>query len=242
MSFNQREIEKALKENFLRMDEMLCTEEGQKEIRQIKNDFKDDGFGYQANSFAGCTANVAVIYNKSVLYVANAGDSRSILSSKGYLIEMSYDHKPDNELEKKRILEAGGFVTEGRVNANLNLSRALGDLEYKQNMKKPPEEQLIIALPDVKKRELIMDDEFLLMGCDGIWEMMPGQELLDFINSKLKEKAPLKQIMEQMLEKIIAPDTMRNFFDFSLKIFFFEMGVDGVGCDNMSAILVQFVD
>lgn len=208
--FIHRELEKALKQNFLRMDEILMTEDGQEELKQIKNDFRDEGFGYQANSFAGCTANVALIHNKKVLYVANAGDSRSVLSSKGYLLEMSYDHKPDNELEKKRIMEAGGFVTEGRVNANLNLSRALGDLEYKQNMKKPPEEQLIIALPDVKKRELSNDDEFLLMGCDGIWEMMPGQELLDFINSKLKEKAALKGIMEQMLEKVIAPDTSRK--------------------------------
>ena len=44
---------------------------------------------------------------------------------------MSVDHKPDDDLEKKRITQAGGFVTDGRVNGNLNLSRALGDLEYK---------------------------------------------------------------------------------------------------------------
>lgn len=44
---------------------------------------------------------------------------------------MSEDHKPDNKDEKERIRSAGGFVSEGRVNGNLNLSRALGDLEYK---------------------------------------------------------------------------------------------------------------
>jgi len=44
---------------------------------------------------------------------------------------MSEDHKPDNEVERLRISKAGGFVTDGRVNGNLNLSRALGDLEYK---------------------------------------------------------------------------------------------------------------
>ena len=38
---------------------------------------------------------------------------------------------PQKPLEKKRITQAGGFVTDGRVNGNLNLSRALGDLEYK---------------------------------------------------------------------------------------------------------------
>lgn len=39
----------------------------------------------------------------------------------------------------------------GRVNGNLNLSRALGDLEYKQNTSLPPEEQMITANPDISK-------------------------------------------------------------------------------------------
>jgi protein phosphatase 1G len=49
--------------------------------------------------------------------------------------DMSIDHKPDNVEEKRRIEKAGGFVSDGRVNGNLNLSRALGDLEYKKDTK-----------------------------------------------------------------------------------------------------------
>lgn len=53
---------------------------------------------------------------------------------------MSIDHKPDQEIEKKRITEAGGYVSEGWVNDNLNLSRAIGDLEYKKNLSLKPEQ------------------------------------------------------------------------------------------------------
>ena len=53
---------------------------------------------------------------------------------------MSYDHKPDNPLERDRITRANGFISEGRVNGNLNLSRAIGDLEYKKNAALTPQE------------------------------------------------------------------------------------------------------
>jgi len=67
-------------------------------------------------------------------YVANAGDSRCVLFTKeNKVIPLSEDHKPDDELEKKRIEHAGGIVSEGRINGNLNLSRAIGDLEFKNN-------------------------------------------------------------------------------------------------------------
>ena len=45
-------------------------------------------------------------------------------------------------------------MSDGRVNANLNLSRAIGDLEYKKNADLGPEKQMITAYPDVVKREM----------------------------------------------------------------------------------------
>lgn len=78
-------------------------------------------------SFAGCTANVVLI-TETEIYCANAGDSRSILSVKGKADPLSIDHKPEDEEELKRIRKGGGDVWEGRVNGNLNLSRAMGDL------------------------------------------------------------------------------------------------------------------
>jgi serine/threonine protein phosphatase PrpC len=80
------------------------------------------------------------LLHKSTLYVANAGDSRTILGRGAEPYFLSKDHKPDLPEEKNRIEKAGGFVSDGRVNGNLNLSRALGDLEYKQDKKLKPEE------------------------------------------------------------------------------------------------------
>ena len=62
---------------------------------------------------------------------------------------MSTDHKPELETEKERIYKADGWISEGRVKGNLNLTRGLGDLEYKLNTKLKPEEQMITANPDI---------------------------------------------------------------------------------------------
>ena len=80
--FLENNFEEALKDNFLHMDRLLVTPEGKKELSQLKNDDnKDDKDNYfEQDSYAGCTANVALIYKGTELYVANAGDSRCVLS------------------------------------------------------------------------------------------------------------------------------------------------------------------
>lgn len=71
------------------------------------------------------------------------GDSRAIACVAGHVIPLSFDHKPSNEDEAKRINAAGGWVELNRVNGNLALSRALGDFVFKRNEKKRPEEQIV---------------------------------------------------------------------------------------------------
>jgi serine/threonine protein phosphatase PrpC len=118
----------------------------------------------------GCTANVLLIDNLKKLYIANAGDSRCVLGRGGKAVPLSFDHKPDDEVELKRIEKAGSVVTEGRVDGNLNLSRSLGDLKYKTNKSLKPEEWPITANPDIMAVDLQPEDDFIIMGCDGIWE------------------------------------------------------------------------
>lgn len=59
--------------------------------------------------------------------MANAGDSRCVVSINGKAYDMSKDHKPEDERELNRIVAAGGNVSNGRVNGGLNLSRSLGN-------------------------------------------------------------------------------------------------------------------
>ena len=80
-----------------------------------------------------------VLLTETEIYCANAGDSRAVLCQEGRAIELSIDHKPDLSTEKARIEKAGGFVEENRVKGVLNLSRSLGDLEYKQDTTIPVE-------------------------------------------------------------------------------------------------------
>jgi serine/threonine protein phosphatase PrpC len=86
----------------------------------------------------GCTATVVLVTDTEI-YCANAGDSRGVVSNSGKAIEMSIDHKPELPTERERIEKAGGFVEENRVKGVLNLSRSLGDLEYKQDTTIPVE-------------------------------------------------------------------------------------------------------
>ena len=88
------------------------------------------------------------------------------------------------------------------------MSRSLGDLEYKQNKKLGPEEQMITANPDVVEEDLTKDINFIVIACDGIWDCMTNQECCDFISERLKKDPNIKlsKIIEEMFDSIIASD------------------------------------
>lgn len=62
---------------------------------------------------------------------------------------LSFDHKPVNALEKKRIEAAGGFVQWNRVDGDLAVSRALGDFFYKNRDDLPTEKQKVSCHPEI---------------------------------------------------------------------------------------------
>lgn len=215
-NFLKGDYKTALEETFMRMDALLVNS------AVTDADGKQD---YEECSAAGCTANVVLITPEDI-FVANAGDSRCYLYKEDNKTQpLSEDHKPDNQLERERITKAGGYVSNGRVCDNLNLSRAIGDMTYKKNQKMTPKDQIISAFPDVKTCKLEKNCKFLLIGCDGIWETIPAEQICRLVADKIaKNPNPnLIETCELLLDKLIAKDTH-----------------EGTGCDNMSLIIVQF--
>lgn len=157
-------------------------------------------------------------------YCANAGDARCLVHKKsGEHVFLSEDHKPDLEIEYKRIQKAGGYVVDGRVCENLNLTRAIGDLEYKRNYDLPAEEQIITANPDIVKKELTEEDDYFILGCDGIWELLSTEEICAYVSKHIDDpEMPMTKLAETLLDKMIATETS-----------------EGVGCDNMSVTIVH---
>ncbi|XP_011873860.1 PREDICTED: probable protein phosphatase CG10417 [Vollenhovia emeryi] len=213
-------------------DESDEDDEDEDEVEEEDIDESDDDTddlmvnNEKPGSDSGCTAVVAIL-KENELYVANAGDSRCVLCRDGQAIELSLDHKPEDAPEMDRIVRAGGEVTsDGRVNGGLNLSRALGDHAYKQNMVLPPQEQMISALPDV--RHITIDpekDEFMVLACDGIWNFMTSKNVVQFVRTRLSQNDEnISKICEELFDYCLAPDTLG----------------DGTGCDNMTAVIVKF--
>ena len=109
-SFKKGDYKTALSESFVRMDIYLEEEEGREALKKFA---KTDG--QPANPFfsadknmdsiaqgVGCTACVALMADNKII-VANAGDSRAVVCQKGKDIALSKDHKPDDDVEKRRI-------------------------------------------------------------------------------------------------------------------------------------------
>lgn len=89
------------------------------------------------------------------------------------------------------------MTLDGRVSGGLNLSRAIGDHAYKKTTSLPAEEQAITALPDIRTLTLEDEDEFMVIACDGIWNFMSSQEVIDFVRVRLQKKT-LGQICEEV--------------------------------------------
>lgn len=192
--FQHADIAKGIRSGFLRLDNNM------RSLPELAS----------GEDKSGSTAVCALISPKQI-FIANCGDSRALLCRNGQPLFSTQDHKPVIPMEKERIQKAGGTVMVQRVNGSLAVSRALGDYEYKNVEGKGPCEQLVSPEPEV----FVLDrneeaDEFLVLACDGIWDVMTNENLCDFVRSRLLISDDLQVICNQVVDTCLYKGSRDN--------------------------------
>lgn len=103
-------------------------------------------------------------FGHKILYTANVGDTRAVISKSGTAERMSYDHKASDKQEVDRVKNGGGIIMDNRVGGSLAITRAFGDHFLKKDG--------VIAKPTVSKHILRPVDKYLIIATDGVWDVM----------------------------------------------------------------------
>ncbi|XP_022760739.1 probable protein phosphatase 2C 13 [Durio zibethinus] len=158
------------------------------------------------SSSCGTTMLTALVLGRHLL-VANAGDCRAVLCRKGVALEMSQDHRPCYLPERKRVEDLGGYIDDGYLNGYLSVTRALGDWDLKFPVGSPSP---LIAEPDVRQIVLSEDDEFLIIGCDGIWDVMPSQFAVSFVRRGLRRHNDPEECARELVNEASRLNSLDN--------------------------------
>ena len=110
----------------------------------------------------------------------------------------------------QRVLKCELQTLVSRVNGTLAVARAMGDFSFKREKKMSAEEQQVTCDHEIRKFGLERNDEFLILACDGIWDVMTSQEAVDFVGGKIKEGKELKQILSDLFDHCLSPHPSAN--------------------------------
>ena len=143
-------------------------------------------------------------------------------------IQLTKDHKPKEYEEGKRIVALGGEIEIAEHNIprinGLSVSRAFGDLECTPH---------ITHCPDIFNYELTIkngqiQERFLVLACDGLWDVISNQEVVNFILTKLDE---IKEI-----------STCDNVGQNNIALMLAKYAVERGSEDNVSIAIIFFKD
>lgn len=178
------------------------------------------------------------------LYSANCGDSRSVLSRRGKNICLTRDHKPSDPVERSRIEAAGGKVSIIEPPASLTktlktpppsqsyveygdlglaVSRALGDVFFKQHPDLPLHEQMLISSPYTCVMNRDFDgDEFIVLATDGLWNFIPEERIMRFVRERLLSDDEDDRDLQDIAHKLT------------------QLALDKKSNDNVTVVLIVF--
>lgn len=206
----------ALTYTFEELDRQLTGEQIRKSKIFVGNqqllDIRRPGFTNQTVGERSGTTCIAVLLTPTHFVCANAGDSRAILRRNGKVMPLSFDHKPSNMPEKLRIMQAKGEVRGKRIDGDLAVSRAIGDFVHKINFDVAANKQKVIASPELTVYpRLVSSDEFIVLACDGIWDVASNKECSDFIQSLLSHgETDLGAICEEAIDTCLERNSRDN--------------------------------
>jgi len=175
----------------------------------------------------GSTSTVAVIVGDE-LYIGHLGDSRAVLGIEEPLhinnvssapkkvirtVRISRDHKPDDPDERRRIMDAGGVVVQGRVigkDSAINTSRALGDYDFKL----PRNEAIadfISSKPYVPDPVILSPScKFMILASDGLWNQMEESTVTTIVDELWSAGVSPTSIADTLTSKLGGPDGIDN--------------------------------
>ncbi|XP_062077511.1 probable protein phosphatase 2C 47 [Humulus lupulus] len=163
---------------------------------------------------SGTTALTALILGRTML-IANAGDCRAVLGKRGRAIELSKDHKPNRTSERLRIEKLGGIIYDGYLNGQLSVARALGDWHIKGSKGSLCP---LSSEPELEELLLTEEDEYLIMGCDGLWDVMSSQCAVTMVRKELMQHNDPERCSRALVKEAL----QRN------------------SCDNLTVVVVCF--
>jgi protein phosphatase 2C family protein 2/3 len=149
------------------------------------------------------------------MLIANAGDCRAVLGKQGKAIELSKDHKPDSSSERLRIEKLGGVVYDGYLNGQLSVARALGDWHMKRSKGSSCP---LSGEPELTEMVLSEEDEFLILGCDGLWDVMSSQCAVTMARKELMLHNDPERCSRELVREALKRNT----------------------CDNLTVVIVCF--
>lgn len=190
--------------------EKKILEDENKDVRDVLNDsfvYADKHINSQLEGNSGCTAAVGILrwevpdnlpselidlyQHKRMLYTANVGDTRIVLFRNGHSVRLTYDHKASDSIEMQRVEQAGGLIMKSRVNGMLAVTRSLGDKFF---------DSLVVGNPFTTSVEITTDDRFLILACDGLWDVIDDQEACEMIKDMDNSDEAAKTLVRHALE------------------------------------------
>ncbi|KAK6117686.1 hypothetical protein DH2020_048538 [Rehmannia glutinosa] len=176
----------------------------------------------------------AIFVRDDVLFVSHVGDSCVVLSRSGKAEVLTDSHRPYGNKkaslqEIRRIREAGGWITDGRICGDISVSRAFGDMRFKtkknEMVRKGVKEgrwsekfasrvqlkgDLVTASPDVLQVAPGSDAEFIVLASDGLWDYVNSSDAVNFIRNHLRQNGDIQMASEALAQMALNQRSQDN--------------------------------